>query len=101
MWLDEIPMMLNLIKREIKIVGVRPLSQAKFNMYPKYMQDKRTSCKPGLIPPFYVDMPDSFEELVASEEKYLDLYFKNPVKTDIKYFFKASYNILIKKARSG
>lgn len=100
LWLDEFPMLLNLLKREIKIVGVRPLSKSKFSMYPKNMQDKRTRCKPGLIPPFYVDMPNSFEELVASEEKYLDQYFKHPLKTDFKYFFKALYNILIKQARS-
>lgn len=101
LWFDEFPMILNLIKREIKIVGVRPLSQAKFDMYPEHMQEKRTRCSPGLIPPFYVDMPNSFDELVASEEKYLDLYFKHPIRTDLKYFFKAIINIIFKKARSG
>ncbi|MBN2486445.1 MAG: sugar transferase [Bacteroidales bacterium] len=101
LWLDELPMLLNIIKREIKIVGVRPLSEAKFKMYPKYMQEKRTRCKPGLIPPFYVHLPNSFKELVASEEKYLDEYFKHPLKTDIKYFFSALYNIIVKKARSS
>ena len=101
LWLDEFPMVLNLIKGQIKVVGVRPLSHSKFNMYPHYMQEKRTRCKPGLIPPFYVDIPKSFDELVASEEKYLEQYFNHPIRTDFKYFFKALHNILIKKARSG
>jgi hypothetical protein len=38
---------------------------------------------------------------MASEEKYLDSYEKNPILTDIKYFFLAANNILIKRARSG
>ncbi len=101
LWLDEFPMILNILKGEMKIVGVRPLSEAKFRMYPKHMQEKRTICKPGLIPPFYVDLPKSFEELVASEEKYLDQYFKHPFITDVKYLFGALYKIIIKKARSG
>ncbi|MBN1117467.1 MAG: sugar transferase [Bacteroidales bacterium] len=101
LWLDELPMIYNLLKGEMKLVGVRPLSEAKFKMYPKHMQEKRTRSKPGLIPPFYVDLPKSFEELVASEEKYLDLYFQHPFRTDFKYFFKALFQIIIKKARSG
>jgi hypothetical protein len=37
---------------------------------------------------------------MASEMKYLDAYEKNPFRTDLKYFFKALYNIVIKNARS-
>jgi hypothetical protein len=60
---------------------------------------KRT--KPGLIPPFYVDMPETFEEIRASEKKYLEAYFKQPIRTDLYYGFWALYNIFIKSARSG
>jgi hypothetical protein len=38
---------------------------------------------------------------MASEMNYLDAYEKHPFTTDVKYFFKAFYNILFKKARSG
>ena len=99
-WIDEIPMLLNLLNGDIKLVGVRPLSKHKFSLYPKNIQEKRTAFKPGLIPPFYADMPRTFEELLKSEGKYLDKYKKNPIKTDILYFFKAFYNIVFKKARS-
>lgn len=99
-WLDELPMLLNLIKRDIKIVGVRPLSEDYFTRYPKYLQNMRIKYKPGLIPPYYVDLPVTFEEICESERIYLERYSINPIKTDILYFFKALWNILIKRKRS-
>ena len=78
-WIDELPMLINLLKGELKLVGVRPLSISKFNMYPKKIQDLRTKVKPGLIPPFYADMPNDFNELVLSEKNYLNQYLKNPI----------------------
>jgi lipopolysaccharide/colanic/teichoic acid biosynthesis glycosyltransferase len=99
-WIDELPMVVNLVKGDIKIVGVRPLSKANFDIYPTYLQDKRTLSKPGLIPPMYADLPKTKREFYESEERYLDKYFKKPLLTDIEYFFKAIYNILFKKARS-
>ncbi|TZF84446.1 sugar transferase [Pedobacter sp. BS3] len=99
-WIDELPMLINLIKGDIKIVGVRPLSNHKFSMYPKEAQEKRCLSKPGLIPPFYADLPDSFPELVDSEMRYIESYIKHPLKTDLTYLFKAFNNILFKGARS-
>ena len=100
-WLDELPMIINLIKGDIKLVGVRPLSVTKFELYPEELQKLRVSVKPGLIPPFYADLPNTFDELLESERKYLLAYKKNPLKTDIKYFFKSMYNINIKHSRSS
>lgn len=100
-WLDELPMLINWLRRDCKLVGVRPLSRTMFDQYPKDLQDKRTLCKPGLIPPFYVDHPNTFEELYASENKYLDEYLKHPIRTDIKYFFLTMRSILFKKMHSA
>lgn len=101
LWIDELPMVLNFIKGEIKLVGVRPLSLQYFNLYPKEIQKLRTSIKPGLIPPFYADMPVTFEEIVESERKYLVSYNQKPLQTDVAYFFKAIRNILFKNVRSS
>ena len=101
LWIDELPMVLNFIKGEMKLVGVRPLSLQYFKLYPKEVQDLRTSIKPGLVPPFYADMPVTFEEIVESERKYLISYKKNPIRTDMVYFFKAMRNILFKNVRSS
>ena len=101
LWIDEIPMLINLLKGELKIFGVRPLTKTKFDLYPKYAQNLRIKYKPGLIPPFYVDLPDDFKSLVHSEVKYLKEYESKPILTDFKYFFKAIYNIIIKGKRSN
>lgn len=100
-WIDEIPMLLNILKGDIKLVGVRPLSEQYFNLYPKELQELRTEFKPGLLPPFYVDMPKTLEGIIDSELKYLKLYAKAPIKTDIIYFFKVLSNIFFKGKRSN
>jgi len=100
-WLDELPMVFNLLNGDMKIVGVRPLSKHYFNLYSEEMKEKRSRFKPGLVPPFYADLPKTFEEIMNSESKYLDAYAKNPLWTDIRYFFKAFYNIFFKRARSN
>ena len=99
-WIDELPMFINFFKGELSIVGVRPLSENYFSRYPKELQDLRTKIKPGLIPPYYSDMPNNFDEILESERKYILKKLKNPIKTDIIYFHKAFVNIVFKGARS-
>ncbi len=99
-WIDEIPMFLNVILGDMKVVGVRPLSEHFFNLYDEDLQRQRIKNKPGLIPPYYVDLPKTITEIMQSERKYLELYDKSPIITDIKYFLLALKNILFKGARS-
>jgi lipopolysaccharide/colanic/teichoic acid biosynthesis glycosyltransferase len=99
-WIDELPMFINLIKGDIKFFGVRPLSKQYFDLYPDELKNIRTQFKPGLIPPYYADMPKSFDEIIDSEFKYLKAYKAYPLKTDLKYLAKALFNILIKFRRS-
>ena len=100
-WLDELPMLFNWLKGDVKLVGVRPLSKTMFESYPQWLQEKRTQCKPGLIPPFYIDHPNTFEELFASEDKYLTEYLAHPIRTDIKYFFLTMTSIVTRKTHSA
>lgn len=99
-WIDEIPMLINLIFGDLKIVGVRPLSKSKFRMYSEELKELRVQSKPGLIPPFYVDLPEDFNALMNSELNYIKQYSMNPIVTDLKYFYKAIINIFFKGARS-
>jgi len=101
-FLDEIPMLLNLIRGEMKIVGVRPISNHYFSLYSAELQEKRLKTKPGLLPPFYADMPETMEEIQNSEMKYLIECEKNGTfVTDVKYLRKIIKNIIINKARSA
>ncbi len=99
-WIDELPMILNLLKADLKLVGVRPLSQHYFSLYSKELQELRLKTKPGLLPPFYVDMPKTLEEIQASERKYLEAHATNPFRTDIHYFFMILNTIILKGRRS-
>ncbi len=100
-WIDELPMFINLAKGDMKLVGIRPLSRHYFGLFSKELQEKRTKHKPGLIPPFYVDLPKTMEEIEQAELRYLEAYEKHPLRTDWVYFWKAMYNIFVKKARSA
>jgi len=100
-WLDELPMLVNYLRGDMKLVGVRPLSKQYFELYKKELQDRRIKYKPGLIPPFYADMPHDLEAIQASELGYLDRYDKHPFLTDFSYFWKSIWNILFRKARSN
>ena len=100
-WLDELPMIVNILKFNMKIVGVRPLSEHYFSLYDKDLQEKRIKVKPGFIPPFYVDLPKTLDEIMSSERKYLKLYSKSPFLTDFKYLLLSLYNVVFKGARSS
>jgi hypothetical protein len=99
-WIDEIPMLWNLVKGDVKVVGVRPLSQHKFDLYPDDLKEKRIKTKPGMIPPFYAEIPQTPEDFFEVENTYLESYFARPARTDIRYFLKSLYNIVIKGVRS-
>lgn len=101
LYLDEMPMLINWLKRNVKLVGVRPLSESFFNTYPKDLQKERTKFKPGLIPPYYADMPGDIKEVWESERRYLRRYKKHPWRTDFVYFFKALNNIFFHHAKSA
>ncbi|MCF7950350.1 MAG: sugar transferase [Spirochaetaceae bacterium] len=101
LWLDEFPMFINFFRGELKLVGVRPLSHHYFSIYSQDMQLRRTCYRPGILPPYYYDVPRSQEEIEASERAYFDRYDRHPVLTDLRYFIVILYNILIKRARSS
>lgn len=101
-WIDELPMFINLFNGEMKLVGVRPLSQQYYSLYNSDLQEKRLKFKPGLLPPFYADLPHSLDEIQDSEMRYLvSCESKGVFKTDLIYFFRILKNILINNARSG
>ena len=101
-WLDELPMFINILKGQMKLVGVRPLSRQYFNLYTPEMQELHISVKPGLLPPFYYDKesPETLEDVQASEKRYIEAYHRHPFATDWRYFWGTVGNILFKHKRS-
>ena len=100
LWMDEWPMWINIFKGQMKLVGVRPLSKQYFDMYRPEIQQLRIQTKPGMLPPFYVDMPETLEEIQESERRYCEAYLKHPFRTDWKYFWKIFGNIVFRRKRS-
>jgi lipopolysaccharide/colanic/teichoic acid biosynthesis glycosyltransferase len=101
-WIDEFPMFINLIRGEMKLVGVRPLSKQYYELYEPVLQQKRIRFKPGLLPPFYADLPETLEEIQESELRYLRACEKNgEFLTDMSYIVKILKNILIHRAKSA
>lgn len=101
-WIDELPMFINLLKGEMKLVGVRPLSRQYFGLYSPEMQQLHISVKPGILPPFYYEgaSPETIEEVQESERRYIDEYHKAPLRTDWRYLRGILNNIIVKHKRS-
>jgi lipopolysaccharide/colanic/teichoic acid biosynthesis glycosyltransferase len=100
-WLDELPQLINVLKGEMKLVGVRPLSERFLNEYPEDIKQKRLKYKPGCIPPYVALLKQEVSEYIEAERIYLLDKEKHPYTTDIKYLFKGIYNILTNKIRSA
>ena len=100
-WLDELPMLINWLKGELKLVGVRPISRHYLGLYPDDVKELRAKVKPGLIPPFYADLPTGLDEIVESERRYLEASLQRPLRTDLLYLRAAIWNILIRSQRSA
>ena len=99
-WIDELPQIFDLMTFKIKLVGIRAMSYAFFEKYPQRYKEKYFKVKPGLIGPIFDEKTAGFNEIVNIEEQYLDNYLKNPIKTDLKIFFKTIF-MIFKGSRSS
>jgi len=100
-WLDELPMIYNWLKGDLKLFGIRPLSRQYLGLYSDELKELRTRVVPGLIPPFYADLPKTLSEIIDSELRYIKAYLKAPLRTQLSYLWRSSVNIVFKGARSN
>jgi len=101
-WLDELPQLINVLKGEMKLVGIRPVSQRYFQDIPREMQKLRSTQKPGCIPPYVsLNRDSNVMSVLRAEKDYLVEKVRNPYFTDIKYFFSALVNIAFRNKRSA
>ena len=101
LFIDELPQIYDWFQGKVKIVGVRALSEHYLSLYPEDLQKERDKQKPGLMPPYYADMPKSFDEILDSERTYLKRKYEKPFSTDFIYFWRGLLNILFRGARSS
>ena len=101
-WLDELPQLYNVLKGELKLVGVRPVSERYFQDIPKEMRKLRLTQVPGCVPPYVsLNRDGNVMSVLQAEKDYLIEKIKHPYTTDTKYFFKAIFNILFRHKRSA
>jgi lipopolysaccharide/colanic/teichoic acid biosynthesis glycosyltransferase len=101
-WLDELPQLVNVLRGEMKIVGTRPVSARYFQDVPEDLQKLRNTQKPGCIPPYVaLNMKSDVESVQQSERIYLTEKLQRPYSTDTRYFFRALYNIIVRRKRSA
>ena len=101
-WVDELPQLINVLKGEMRILGVRPVS-ARYNQdIPDELRQLRFKQKPGCIPPYVaLNRKGSKDDVIAAEMEYLKMKEKHPYWTDVKLFFQAIFNIVIRRKRSA
>lgn len=101
-WLDELPMVFDVLRGRMKWVGVRPLSDQYYKLYSPEARALRDKVKPGLLPPYYYDRvtPTDLAEIEASERRYIESYLRHPGRTDRRYFRGIMANIIFRRKHS-
>jgi hypothetical protein len=100
LWIDELPQLLDWLRGDIKIVGIRAMSRHYFGLYPTEYQELYKKIKPGFFSPLFDEKNGGFGEIVKIEKEYLEKAIKNPLSTDLIYFFKILFQIIFKGTRS-
>ena len=100
-WLDEVPQLINVLKGEMKLFGVRPVTDRYFQDIPKHIQKLRLTQKPGCIPPYVAfNKSSSKDSVLSAEEDYLNSNMHG-FKADLKFIVMAVKNILINRKRGS
>lgn len=99
-WLDELPQIFDWLRGDIKLVGMRATSRHFLSLYPKELYDLYIQIKPGLVPPIFGESTKGFDQIVEVELTYLKSYWEQPIRTDVRYFFRTFTDIVFRGVRS-
>jgi lipopolysaccharide/colanic/teichoic acid biosynthesis glycosyltransferase len=102
LWIDELPQLLNIVRGELGIFGVRPLSQTMYNRMPEDVQIERIKYKPGIIPPSAALGKHGVQGCIDAERTYFhEIKTKGTLRTNTQFFLQAMSNILLGKTVSA
>jgi lipopolysaccharide/colanic/teichoic acid biosynthesis glycosyltransferase len=100
-YIDEIPQLINFLKGDLNVVGLRPITEFALQSMSKEHQAKRLMYKPGLLPPHIALRKTGFEAVISAEKEYLEELGKHPLRTNLKFFFMAVFNIITFRTKSA
>ena len=72
-----------------------------FSLYPERYKVKYNKVKPGFVSPIFDENTSSFDDIVKTEEDYLDYYLEKPLLADTVYFFSTVKMILFGGVKGG
>lgn len=99
-FIDEIPGLYNVIRGEMKLVGIRPVSEQELQEHPERIQNIILSMRPGFAGIDYAHEPRGYKGHLAKMRLYAREHAKNPLRTDLIYGLRIAYNIIVKGVRS-
>lgn len=105
-WMDEFPQIINVLKGQMRIVGVRPLSPTRFNELSEFLKTERVREKPGCIPPYVsLNMPSADTNVKAEVlymwEKAIQDNRLSRSAVNFRFFCSAVYNIITNRIVSA
>ena len=99
--IDELPQLINVLKGELDLVGVRPISRFGYKSLPPDLQEKRIKYKPGCIPPNKALGLTGFDGVIHAERTYLQEREKWGRLINIKYFWMTFFRFIKKRNLSS
>jgi hypothetical protein len=90
--IDELPNLINFLRGELSLIGMRPLVPAEYGALPEKLRDAYASNKPAVFPVVYAfegsptpDDPKCDQQRLDFLQKFYDELAERPIVTRLKY----------------
>jgi hypothetical protein len=99
--IDEFPQVVNIARRQMNLVGPRPLIPEREALLPPALRERRVQLRPGWLSPSHTILgPLLLEDVVNAELEYLDSVQKHGrIRTDFRVVRRILVNVVFRGAR--